>query len=495
MNLPESSIQNTESQASKNRRSGAPSARKALERTIKNGAVRRPEALELAEISDAVACRRLEPWAMLSALRRRLPCNRVSTCCRIPLPPTVRGVVGVQVLHRSAPAGQPGARVQVRYGNLGVCGNVWVCPVCAPRMARRRSAEIRRALTRHVAGGGRVMLVTLTHHHSRDGYLPEQLRLQAAALMHMQGTRSYRTLCIDHGVIGFIRALEVTHSRRAGWHVHLHLVVFLAGSKAQAEQHAVQMRQMDAAAPTRRAGKPVPDRAAVNVAQVRRLPKFGRLYVDAWCKAAETVGLHVRPGGQRAEVAGLDLATLERLADYLTKAGHAGARPEDNLAAFEGSATDHAAAVRSVEGAGRQSSESVADKLSRAPIRLKHGQGKTPMEYLREYTFRDDRHAGALFAEYAAAIAGRASLSWSRGLKALYQIAEPTPEEDKRSLASMVPDEVLLTVITPSEWRAVLRGSPLTRGKLLEYARKLDLQGLRQRIDELVAMHPPQAGP
>jgi hypothetical protein len=320
MRPPQPSIRITESQANQDPKKALHSSRKALKKVIRASSGDRSEGPELAELSDVSAIRRLEPWAMLAAVRRLMPEHRVSSCCRIPIPRAVHGIDGVQVLHQAAPAGQPGSRARARYGNLATCGNVWVCPICAPRLARRRATLIHRALTRHVAGGGRVLLVTLTHHHGRDGHLPAQLDKQAEALAHMQRTGSFRRLCTSHGLIGTIRALELTHSRRAGWHVHLHLILFLAGNEGQAEQHAVLMQQMDAAAPNRRKDKTLPKRAPVKVAQVRRLPAFGRDYVAAWCAAAGTAGLNARLSDQRATIASCDLASLERLADYLTKA-------------------------------------------------------------------------------------------------------------------------------------------------------------------------------
>jgi len=338
------------------------------------------------------------------------------------------------------------------------------------------------------------MMVTLTHHHDRDGHLSDQLALQAVAIARMQRTGNFRKLCAHHGLIGTIRSLEVTHSRRAGWHVHLHLILLLllAGSEAQAERHAVLMRRSDAGAPNRRKGRTVPDRPAVRVAQVRQLPAFGREYIAAWCKAAAVEGLHAKRSDQRAAVASCDLASLERLADYLTKAGRSpGAPRTDDLAAFSDRAEDHAAAVRAVEGAGQKSSTDIARKVASGPLRHRHGRGKTPLEYLRAYTFADDVYAGALYAEYTAAIAGRAAIIWTRGLKALYRIRERTAAEDQRDVARAMPAETLLVTITPTEWRAVLRGPPLTRGHLLELARTQDLQGLRRRLDELLALPGP----
>ena len=53
------------------------------------------------------------------------------------------------------------------------CGSVWVCAVCAHRIAGHRCTEVRRAVKRHCAAGGEVFIVTLTVPHHRHDDLAE----------------------------------------------------------------------------------------------------------------------------------------------------------------------------------------------------------------------------------------------------------------------------------------------------------------------------------
>ena len=67
---------------------------------------------------------------------------------------------------------------------------------------------------------------------------------------------------------------------------------------------------------------------------------------------------------------------------------------------------------------------------------------------------KEDKQAAALFAEFAKAFKGKRQLSWSNGLKAKFNLAEKNDEE----LASELEDNAeLLGLLTPDEWRDVLK--------------------------------------
>jgi hypothetical protein len=89
------------------------------------------------------------------------------------------------------------------------------------------------AMAAHKAAGGSVLMLTLTTPHQRGDQLGELLAKQAIALSRFWKDKTVRGLLAGLGVVGQVRALEVTHGRRSpqnnGWHPHYHVLLF-AGS-------------------------------------------------------------------------------------------------------------------------------------------------------------------------------------------------------------------------------------------------------------------------
>ena len=122
------------------------------------------------------------------------------------------------------------------YSGLQTCGSVWDCPVCAAKIAERRRVEIITAMASHKAAGGLVFLLTLTAPHKKTDKLGDLLAMQATALKYFNQDRAVRQVFDSMGVVGSIRALEVTHGRKSeynnGWHAHYHILEF-AGINAE----------------------------------------------------------------------------------------------------------------------------------------------------------------------------------------------------------------------------------------------------------------------
>ena len=118
------------------------------------------------------------------------------------------------------------------FENLETCGSVWVCPICAGKIAARRKVEIAKVLAGHAAAGGRAYMVTLTMpHHRFQACGTLRVAIAAAWRKVKQGNRWQRAR-ERFGWLGDIRALEVTHGEY-GWHPHLHvLVLFEPGTTA-----------------------------------------------------------------------------------------------------------------------------------------------------------------------------------------------------------------------------------------------------------------------
>ncbi len=95
----------------------------------------------------------------------------------------------------------------------------------------------------------------------------------------------------------------------------------------------------------------------------------------------------------------------------------------------------------------------------------KSTDGETPFDLLRSYLANCDKHAGALFHEFALAFKGKRQLHWSSGLKKLFAIGELSDEE----LANKQDDKaVLLGTITVDQWRYIIKAE--ARSLLLDLA-------------------------
>ena len=93
--------------------------------------------------------------------------------------------------------------------------------------------------------------------------------------------------------------------------------------------------------------------------------------------------------------------------------------------------------------------------MTKGHIKKGKAGGETPFDLLRAVLAdKEDKQAAALFAEFAKAFKGKRQLSWSNGLKAKFNLAEKNDEE----LASELEDNAeLLGLLTPDEWRDVLK--------------------------------------
>ena len=105
------------------------------------------------------------------------------------------------------------------------------------------------------------------------------------------------------------------------------------------------------------------------------------------------------------------------------------------------------------------------DEMTRGTSR-RAKQGETPFDLLRAVLAdKNDKQAAALFAEFAKAFKGKRQLSWSNGLKAKFNLVEKDDEE----LAAELEDSAeLLGLISPDEWRDVLKVK--ARATVLELA-------------------------
>lgn len=178
---------------------------------------------------------RVQRFMLQSVARRFLPGSRTDKCMRLR-----QGSKEIQVW-------QSKEHKTTSYSGLQTCGSVWACPVCSAKIAERRRVEIIAAMASHKAAGGCMHLLTLTAPHQRSDGLGDLLARQAVALKKMFADKTVRTVFAALGVVGQIRALEVTHGRLSthnnGWHPHYHLLLFSGAGVVLGNATADQVKQ------------------------------------------------------------------------------------------------------------------------------------------------------------------------------------------------------------------------------------------------------------
>ena len=221
---------------------------------------------------------RVERFALQSVARQLLPESRTAKCLRWRVH---KQEVNVWKSHEHKTA---------HYSGLQTCASVWACPVCAAKIAERRRAEVLGAMSVHQARGGANLLLTLTTPHQRGDDLATLLDQQARALKKFSNDRQVVAVYTEMGYDGQIRALEVTHGRKAarnnGWHPHYHLLLFVGSGVDLARFNAAQLRDWEV-----------------------------RLYL-VWARVCEAVGLGV-PSIKH----GLRLDNGHKASDYISKWG------------------------------------------------------------------------------------------------------------------------------------------------------------------------------
>jgi hypothetical protein len=252
------------------------------------------------------------------------------------------------------------------YGDVHTCGSVWHCPICAPKITTGRRDELIAAVAGWRDRGGEVYLATRTFSHDkRSRELRDSMAALQKVLSRAKGTRRALALAERAGVVGTVRALEVTHGEVNGWHPHTHELIFARpGERGRLLSHRNEW--------------------------IRRLI------------VSELAGM--KPAMSRAERAS-QLRYLRRHA-YTVQLGDKAA---DYVAKYGIEPT--------TENGGRWGPGSELTKgHQKTGERL---SGRTPFELLRLYSEGDQR-AGFLFREYALAFQGRAQLYWSKGLRASF---------------------------------------------------------------------------
>lgn len=324
------------------------------------------------------------------------------------------GMVEANVYGRLSSCGLPmGSEVRVRGvdGHSGVaglqtCGSVWACPCCASKIGVRRTDETERGILNWTASGGRFFLLTLTMQHHQGDRLSDLWDglSEAWRLWGMDGSVKRANQSLDR--VGYHRTTEVTVGVN-GWHVHLHVLMFVAGSASD-----------DAAA------------------------SAGSVFIARWIRSVERAGFSALSVGQDWKSLEGTGEALAQVAGYLHKGDY---RRRDRTA------------------------RSLALEVTRGD--LKDGGGsRTPFGVLSDLVSsvedsgvipEDDL---SLWAEWEEASHGRRQQVWSRGMRDLLGLEDEQSDEEIAA-EDLGGDD--LVIIDADEWRRFDR-IPGAHAELLE---------------------------
>ena len=106
------------------------------------------------------------------------------------------------------------------------CGSPWICLACSYKIRSKQARMIAIAVAMHLALGGGVLFGTFTISHDRGEPLDKVWEVLQSGWAFMTAGRQWVNFKDAYGLLGMIKAVEVTHGLN-GWHPHLHLLFFV----------------------------------------------------------------------------------------------------------------------------------------------------------------------------------------------------------------------------------------------------------------------------
>jgi hypothetical protein len=123
------------------------------------------------------------------------------------------------------------------YAGLATCGKIHICPVCGPKIRAVRADAMDGYGAAWEGAGHALAMMTLTMRHyerqslgtlrkgDRHGLVAAQHDAWILAFGDRAG-KMWQRLMADHGIVGYVRAWEVTRGEN-GWHPHFHVLLWL----------------------------------------------------------------------------------------------------------------------------------------------------------------------------------------------------------------------------------------------------------------------------
>lgn len=285
---------------------------------------------------------------------------------------------------------------------LGVCGSVWVCPVCASKIAMTRTDDLEKGIQHWASHGNSFVMLTLTMQHHKGQRLSTLWDGLSDAWRKFVSDGSAKRVRAGLGVNGYHRTTEVTLGAN-GWHVHLHVLYFIEGKP-------LDLTSADA----------------------------GSKLVARWMESVERAGFRAVSDAQDWKILRGNADALAGVSGYLIKGEYR----------------------ERAEGMGKNS-RAVAMEMTRGDLKSARLEGsRTPFELLADVV-DSVRETGeipeddfALWQEWERASKGRRQQVWSRGMRERLGLDDEMTDEE----AAEVEVEGMDTLaISAEEWKRFTR--------------------------------------
>lgn len=331
---------------------------------------------------------RAQRWGLRDTLHTCSTLEAVRKCGRVPV---MRSVT----LRASAGGARAG------YGGLATCGSVWACPVCAAKIATKRREEVAKVTALAAAQGLHVSMLTLTQRHHQGQRLASLWDALSYAWNRVASGRRWIEFREQIGLIGTIRAVEVTHGRH-GWHVHTHVLVI--SEKDPATTPILYQRKQG----RRRTPYPI---------EVTTASAF---VADRWAR-----GLAARGVDFIADRGGIDWQTARDAAamgQYVSKIGQAGG------------------------------TDALANEATLGALKQARGENRTPFQILADVAATGDADDLRLWHQWEKGSHGRRALLWSHGLREWARLGREQTDEE---IAEEETGDEVIAVFAGSGWAAL----------------------------------------
>lgn len=285
------------------------------------------------------------------------------------------------------------------FAGLSTCGSIWLCPVCAAKIAARRAEELGTVLENVREAGYQLAMVTLTVRHSAKDTLAEVWSAVSRGWHRATGGKAWLADKEHYEIPGWVKAVEVTHGKH-GWHVHVHSVFAYKGTPNDAKA----------------LGQHIYDRWESGLKEVKKWDRER----DTW--VVKHKGFTALPDyGLDVEVSqGGDLGNLGK---YLSKLG------------------------ADVQG--------IAREVTQGGQKQARGTNRTPFQIGHDLVVNQAAEDRAIWDEWQETAPGHRALSWSKGFRDMFGLEEKEATDEEIAAEELGTKDDTVCVIPSSSWYTI----------------------------------------
>lgn len=121
------------------------------------------------------------------------------------------------------------------FGGVMHCGSVWACEHCSSIIKAKKAEEVKEATDRWSSLGGSFAFLTLTIPHGIEDSLEDLKTALLKGWAWATSGKRWRRIKAEYGIEHFIRSIEVRFSWATGWHIHMHILLFLGWEQSDGD--------------------------------------------------------------------------------------------------------------------------------------------------------------------------------------------------------------------------------------------------------------------